>query len=81
MRNWIYAVLSGQFYRSLPQRLRQLRPPRLGAAELLQLALELENCFRNRGLLFRFTIRRLRRLTELNRRGYLASRTLPGNSH
>jgi hypothetical protein len=32
------------------------------------------------GLLFRFTIRRLRRLTELNRRGYLASRTLPGNS-
>jgi K+-transporting ATPase ATPase A chain len=28
----------------------------------------------------RFTIRRLRRLTELNRTGYTASRTLPGNS-
>ena len=31
-------------------------------------------------MLFRFTIRRLRRLTELNRTGYTASRTLPGNS-
>jgi hypothetical protein len=31
-------------------------------------------------VLFRFTIRRLRRLTELNRMGYAASRTLPGNS-
>ncbi len=31
-------------------------------------------------MLFRFTIRRLRRLTELNRTAYTASRTLTGNS-
>jgi hypothetical protein len=41
-------MLSGQLDRSLPQWLRQLRPSRLGAAELLQLALQLENCFWNR---------------------------------
>jgi len=32
--------------------IRQLRPSRLGAAELLQLALELQNCFRNRRVAF-----------------------------
>jgi len=32
-------------------------------------------------MLFRLTIRRLRRLTELNRTGYTTSRTIPGNSH
>ncbi len=35
----------------------------------------------SRGVLFRFTIRRLRRLTELNRTAYLASRRLPGETH
>ena len=31
-------------------------------------------------MLFRFTIKRLRRLTELSRTSYAASRTFPGNS-
>ena len=43
VRDRIYAVLPGQFDRSLPQRLRQLRPPRLGAAKLIQLALQLHD--------------------------------------
>jgi hypothetical protein len=47
MRDAIHAVLSGQFDRSLPQRFRQLRPPRLGASKLLQLALQLRNRFWN----------------------------------
>ena len=47
MRNRIHAVLPGQLDRSLPQRLRQLRPPRLGAAKLIQLALQLHDWFGN----------------------------------
>ncbi|MGA3020034.1 MAG: hypothetical protein ABSF62_23185 [Bryobacteraceae bacterium] len=48
MRDGIHAVLSGQFDRSLPQRFRQLRSRRLGASELLQLALQLRDWFGNR---------------------------------
>ena len=47
MRDGIHAVLPGQFDRSLPQRFRQLRPPRLTAAKLLQLALQLRDWFWN----------------------------------
>jgi hypothetical protein len=47
MGDGIHAVLSGQFDRSLPQRFRQLCPPRLGASKLLQLALQLRNWFWN----------------------------------
>jgi hypothetical protein len=39
VRDGIYAMLSGQLDRSLPQRLRQLRPLRLRAAKLIQLTL------------------------------------------
>jgi hypothetical protein len=35
-------------HRGLPQWLRQLRPPRLGAAKLVQLALQLHDCLRDR---------------------------------
>ena len=73
-------MLSGQLDRRLPQWQRQLRPLRLGAAKLIQLALQLHDHLGIGGVLFRFTIRRLRRLTELNRTGYTASRTFPGNS-
>jgi len=47
VRNGIDAVLPGQFDRSLPQRFRQLRSYRLGASELLQLALQLRDWFGN----------------------------------
>src|SRR5438128_378690 len=47
MRDGIDTVLPGQFDRTLPQRLRQLRPPRLGAAKLIQLALQLGDWLRN----------------------------------
>jgi hypothetical protein len=47
MGDGIHAVLSGQFDRSLPQRFRQLRPPRLGTSKLLQLALQLRDRFWN----------------------------------
>jgi hypothetical protein len=52
MRNRIYAMLPGQFDRGLRQWLRQLRPPRLGAAKLIELTLQLRNRFRNRSCLF-----------------------------
>jgi hypothetical protein len=39
MRDGIYAVLPSQFDGSVPQRFRQLGPPRLSAAKLIQLAL------------------------------------------
>jgi hypothetical protein len=52
VRDRIYTVESGQFDRSLPQRLRQFRPSRLGAAELIQLALQLHNCLRDRRYAF-----------------------------
>jgi hypothetical protein len=45
MGDGIHAVLAGQFDRSLPQRFRQLRTPRLGAPKLLQLALQLRDWF------------------------------------
>jgi hypothetical protein len=48
VRHWIYAMLSGQFHCGLPQWLRQLRPPRLSTAKLIQLALQLHDCLRNR---------------------------------
>jgi hypothetical protein len=41
-------MLSGQFHCGLPQWLRQLRPLRLSTAKLIQLALQLQDCFRNR---------------------------------
>jgi hypothetical protein len=47
MGDGIHAVLAGQFDRSLPQRFRQLRTPRLGAPKLLQLALQLRDWFCN----------------------------------
>jgi len=47
MSDGIHAVLSGQFDRCLPQRFRQLRPPRLRASKLLQLALQLRDGFWN----------------------------------
>lgn len=43
--NRIQTVLPRQFDGSLPQRLRQLRPSRLGAAKLIKLALKLNNWF------------------------------------
>jgi hypothetical protein len=43
----IYAVLAGQFDRSLPQRFRQFRTSPLGAPKLLQLALQLRDWFWN----------------------------------
>ena len=47
MGDGIHTVLPGQFDRGLPQRLRQLRTPRLGAPKLLQLALQLRHWFWN----------------------------------
>jgi hypothetical protein len=43
VRDGIHTVLPGQFDCSLPQRLRQLRPPRLGTAKLIQRALQLQD--------------------------------------
>jgi hypothetical protein len=51
MGDGIHAVLAGQLDRSLPQRFRQLRPPRLRASKLLQLALQLRHWFWNGGAL------------------------------
>jgi hypothetical protein len=48
VRDRIYAILAGQFDRSLPQWLRQLRPVRSGAAKLIQLALQLHDRLRDR---------------------------------
>jgi len=53
VRDGIYAMLPGQFDRSLPQWLRQLRPSRLGAAKLIQLALQLRDRLRDRWCAFR----------------------------
>ena len=47
LRDGINSVLPGQFDRRLPQRLRQLRPPLLSAAELIQLALQLHDWLGN----------------------------------
>jgi len=52
VRDRIYAVLSGQLDRSLPQWLWQLRPLRLGAAKLIQLALQLYDRLRDRWCAF-----------------------------
>jgi hypothetical protein len=41
----IYPICSGY---CLSQRFRQFRPSELGAAELIQLALQLQNCLRDR---------------------------------
>ena len=51
-------MLPGQFDRSLPQRFRQLLPPRLGASKLIQLALQLRDWFGNGCVLMRFMINR-----------------------
>ena len=48
VRDGIYAMLSGQPDRSLPQRLRQFRPLWLSAAKLIQLALQLRDRLRDR---------------------------------
>src|SRR5580658_11163806 len=48
VRDGIYAMLSGQLDRSLPQWLWQLRPLRLGATKLIQLALQLHDRLRDR---------------------------------
>jgi hypothetical protein len=45
-------MLSGQPDRSLLQRLRQLRPSLLGAAKLIQLALQLHDRLRDRECAF-----------------------------
>ena len=52
VRDGIYAMLSGQLDRSLPQRLRQLRPLLLRAAKLIQLALQLRDRLRDRECAF-----------------------------
>jgi hypothetical protein len=43
MSNRIQTMLPSQFHASLPKRFRQLRPSRLGAAKLIQLALKLND--------------------------------------
>jgi hypothetical protein len=48
MGDGMHAVLPSQFGGSLPQRFRQLRPPRLTASKLLQLSLQLRDWFWNR---------------------------------
>src|SRR5713101_7605571 len=80
MRDGIDTVLPGQFDRTLPQRLRQLRPPRLGAAKLIQLALQLGDWLGNG---YAFAVHNQPppgRLNEVNRLGHFAARTLAGNS-
>jgi hypothetical protein len=47
MSDGIDTVLSGQFHRGLPQRLRQFRPRWLAVPKLLQLALKLYHWFWN----------------------------------
>jgi hypothetical protein len=47
MRHGINTVLSSQLHRRLPNRLRQFASSWPGAAKLLQLTLELSDCFRN----------------------------------
>ena len=65
----MHAVLSSQFDGSLPQRFRQLRPPRLTASKLLQLALQLRDWFWNRSSFLGSLSAAPRRLNELNRVG------------
>jgi hypothetical protein len=48
MGDVVHTVLSGQFHRGLPLRLRQPRPRRLGAPKLLHLALQLRHWLWNR---------------------------------
>jgi len=56
MRYRVHTVLPGQFNCCLPQRLRQLRPPRLRATKLIQLPLQLPPIGSGMGdVLFRFT--------------------------
>src|ERR1700676_2842193 len=80
MRDGIDTVLPGQFDRTLPQRLRQLRPPRLGAAKLIQLALQLGDWLRNGCAFAVHNQPPPGRLNEANRLVHLAARTLAGNS-
>src|SRR5713101_7457804 len=80
MRDGIDTVLPGQFDRTLPQRLRQLRPPRLGAAKLIQLALQLVDWLRNGCAFAVHNQPPPGRLNEANRLVHLAARTLAGNS-
>src|SRR5713101_1873615 len=81
MRDGIDTVLPGQFDRTLPQRLRQLRPPRLAAAKLIQLALQLGDWLRNGCAFAVHNQPPPGRLNEANRLVHLAARTLAGNSH
>src|SRR6202040_4446279 len=80
MRDGIDTVLPGQFDRTLPQRLRQLRPPRLGAAKLIQLALQLGDWLSNGCAFAVHNQPPPGRPNEANRLAHLAARTLAGNS-
>src|ERR1700739_3248125 len=75
-------MLPGQLDSRFPERLRQLRPYRSRAAELLQLALQLHNGFGNRQCAFAVHVRSRPLATEceLSRMNYGASRILTGNS-
>ena len=67
VRNRIHTVLPRQFHRRLPQRLRQLRPPRLRAPKLIQLVLQLRDWFGNGVCFCGLNLSRPRRLIELNK--------------
>src|SRR3954447_23643293 len=73
-------MLPRQFDGSLPQRLRQFRPPRLSAAKLIQLALQLGDWLGNRCAFAVHIQPPPGRLNEASRLGHPAARTLAGNS-
>src|SRR5258708_12478323 len=73
-------MLPRQFDGSLPQRLRQLRPPRLSAAKLIQLALQLVDWLGNSCAFAVHIQPPPGRLNEANRLGHPAALTLAGNS-
>jgi hypothetical protein len=72
-------MLSGQLDPP-PQRLLQLRPLRLDATKLIQLALQLPDRLGDEWCAFLGSVTSLRRLTEPNRTSYMTLRTLSGNS-